>query len=764
MLHFLNPALAFGALLFAVPLVIHLLNRQRYRRRPWAAMEFLLAAYKKQRNRLRTENLLLLLLRCLIPIALALAIARPTLRDSAVSSMLGGACHHVVVVDGSYSMGMLAQGTPSPWERSKTLGSQLLERVEGKSGHKVSIAVAGVRPSWPVTEELSIARARATLAALRGPQDSSADLLPTLRQVAEFVERGSDPEYRVYLFTDLQRRAFGKLETGKAKAPAPTPAPKPTEGAENPFADTAHDLCERIQKKAELVVLDMAGAVESGLDDGNLQIANLALGQAHAAAKVPVPILVTVRNRGTQKKASQVTLEVDGTEPMRKTCTLDPGGETQLEFVVTFREIGARRVRAYLEQDVIPADNDRFLVVQARDRLKVVLVEGSSETEPALQEATLVRRILDPTLGTGTPDLTLYQTSTLDALAFLSSPAKIGAPDLLVLCNVDRLNEAAAQVVRDRLQAGAGVWVMLGSHCDAESWNLHLYQDGKGPLPLRLSGPRGYPLGGEEYYGFSVPGQAHAIFTDLAQDVYKDMFRLTPIYKFVGTEARELPKDAEVLARVTDPERSVLAVANTYGSGKVLVFTSPVSLVPQRWNMLNDLWFAFPLVRQAAQWLCVPAIDPNNVAVGAPLSIALAERPATVAIVLSERADAQKVLVSGEPQALPGGRFAMPPFRRTEYAGHYLADIEFGTSGAVRRMQAPFAVNVDPDEGELVWLSAATTKEALGVTRVLRGLPEESKAVVASGSSELGPFLLYLVLFFVLGEATLARLVSQRRT
>ena len=85
---FLNPALAFGALLFAVPLVIHLLNRQRHKRRPWAAMEFLLKAYQKQRNRLRNENLLLLLLRCLVPIALAMAVARPVWQEAA--GLLGG--------------------------------------------------------------------------------------------------------------------------------------------------------------------------------------------------------------------------------------------------------------------------------------------------------------------------------------------------------------------------------------------------------------------------------------------------------------------------------------------------------------------------------------------------------------------------------------------------------------------------------------------------------------------------------------------------
>ena len=87
-MQFLNPALLAGTLLFAVPLLIHLLNKQRHKRRPWAAMDFLLRAFQKQRNRLRNENLLLLLLRCLIPILLALAVAdgvdRPRRRAAGV--------------------------------------------------------------------------------------------------------------------------------------------------------------------------------------------------------------------------------------------------------------------------------------------------------------------------------------------------------------------------------------------------------------------------------------------------------------------------------------------------------------------------------------------------------------------------------------------------------------------------------------------------------------------------------------------------------
>ncbi|MBL9127294.1 MAG: BatA domain-containing protein, partial [Verrucomicrobiales bacterium] len=48
---FLNPALlAFGAAI-AVPILIHLLNRRRFRTVTWAAMKFLRASIEKNRRR-----------------------------------------------------------------------------------------------------------------------------------------------------------------------------------------------------------------------------------------------------------------------------------------------------------------------------------------------------------------------------------------------------------------------------------------------------------------------------------------------------------------------------------------------------------------------------------------------------------------------------------------------------------------------------------------------------------------------------------------
>ena len=71
-LGFLNPLLLWALPLAAVPILIHLLNRRRFQRVRWAAQEFLLAALKRNRKRLRMEQWLVLLLRTLAVILLVI--------------------------------------------------------------------------------------------------------------------------------------------------------------------------------------------------------------------------------------------------------------------------------------------------------------------------------------------------------------------------------------------------------------------------------------------------------------------------------------------------------------------------------------------------------------------------------------------------------------------------------------------------------------------------------------------------------------------
>src|SRR5438552_15702730 len=71
-------ALATAAGAAAVPVIIHLLHRRRYRVVDWAAMRFLLAAQRQNVRRLRLEQWLLLAIRCLVLVLLAGALAAVT--------------------------------------------------------------------------------------------------------------------------------------------------------------------------------------------------------------------------------------------------------------------------------------------------------------------------------------------------------------------------------------------------------------------------------------------------------------------------------------------------------------------------------------------------------------------------------------------------------------------------------------------------------------------------------------------------------------
>src|SRR6059058_3010629 len=87
--------LAVAGALVSAPIIIHLINRMRFKRIRWAAMEFLLKAQKRMRKRLIIEQLILLALRCLL-------VARFV--GWAGSGVGGKPSLHVVLIDDTLSM------------------------------------------------------------------------------------------------------------------------------------------------------------------------------------------------------------------------------------------------------------------------------------------------------------------------------------------------------------------------------------------------------------------------------------------------------------------------------------------------------------------------------------------------------------------------------------------------------------------------------------------------------------------------------------
>src|SRR6516164_9220530 len=114
-----------GAAAVAIPIIIHLLNRKRFRVVTWAAMRFLLAAQRKNARRMRLEQLILLAIRVMVVLLLVLAMAsvmpwadlwlwpRVFPGGSAFASGVNQLrSHKIIVVDGSFSMGLkVPEGT-----------------------------------------------------------------------------------------------------------------------------------------------------------------------------------------------------------------------------------------------------------------------------------------------------------------------------------------------------------------------------------------------------------------------------------------------------------------------------------------------------------------------------------------------------------------------------------------------------------------------------------------------------------------------------
>src|SRR6185437_14117226 len=97
---FLHPGyMVAGGLLISSPILIHLINRMRFKRIRWAAMEFLLKSQKRNRRRLIIEQMILLALRCLLVLLAGFLVAR-----FVGAKPTGQGATHIVIVDDTPSM------------------------------------------------------------------------------------------------------------------------------------------------------------------------------------------------------------------------------------------------------------------------------------------------------------------------------------------------------------------------------------------------------------------------------------------------------------------------------------------------------------------------------------------------------------------------------------------------------------------------------------------------------------------------------------
>src|SRR5262252_2021568 len=102
---FLNPYLLFGSLTLAVPVLIHLVRREKSEIIPFSSLMFLLKVPKRSIRQQKIKNLLLMALRLLILALLVGAFARPYMTQPAKPPANADSNRGtVLMLDTSYSM------------------------------------------------------------------------------------------------------------------------------------------------------------------------------------------------------------------------------------------------------------------------------------------------------------------------------------------------------------------------------------------------------------------------------------------------------------------------------------------------------------------------------------------------------------------------------------------------------------------------------------------------------------------------------------
>lgn len=354
---FLNPAVAaLGTLLISVPIIIHLINRLRYRRVEFAAMQFLLESEEQNRRRILVEQLLLLLLRILAVVLATLLIGRVVFDASQLSMLRGGVSNQIILLDDSLSTGE-RDGTLSAFDRGKETVTRLIRAAsEAATQQRVTVIRLASPDETPaaLTEQVVDRRAAdemiLTIDRLQ-PSALAGDWQAGLEAVADRIGSSESGEKTTLVIVSDSRQ----IDWANAQG----------------IATQLQELDGRG------VLVNVVRTVAESND--NLAVTAFESVGATTAVGVPMRLRATVTNFGEQPAVNvRLSVEVDG-RPIPQAVlfeSIEPRGSATDTLNLVFDEAGPHRVRVTLPPDVLEADNERFLALDVPEEVGVLLVDG----------------------------------------------------------------------------------------------------------------------------------------------------------------------------------------------------------------------------------------------------------------------------------------------------------------------------------------------------------------------------------------------------
>jgi hypothetical protein len=474
-------ALAAAAGAASLPIIIHLLNRRRFRIVTWAAMRFLLAAQRKNTRKMRLEQLLLLILRTAVVLLLVLAMAsvmpwaerlwhRLFPDSAAFAATSGKRMHKILVLDGSFSMGLKA-GDATCFDRARAAAAQVV--AESPSGDGFSVVLMAAPPRRIVPEPSHDARKLTEeIQALRLPH-GNADLAATLNAIEDMLRQspGKFDEREVYFFTDLQRSTWTARQNVDPSA-----------------------TLQKIQGRARTVFVDVGHETAT-----NTAITSLILNNPLATSGTLTPVTATLHNYGAEPR-KQVRVELlvgkaraTAHEPplglrVAEQRLIDlPPGQFPLTFEHRFRTPGEYVVQVRLENDALEVDDVRTVLLTVKETVPVLLVNGKPGREPYDGATDWLYDALNPYQGGLVPRSVPARSKVISEVQFADAGlGDLTACDCVFLCDVKQLGSLEVRRLETHLRRGGGVVFCLGPRVNLEAYNRLLYRNGEGLLPARL--------------------------------------------------------------------------------------------------------------------------------------------------------------------------------------------------------------------------------------------------------------------------------------
>ncbi len=512
MITFLAPLFFLGLLALAVPVIVHLVNRERRNAVAFPSLMFLRRVPFRSVRRQRIRHWALFALRCLALILLALAFARPFFdRDSRNANAAGtGPREVVVLLDRSYSMGY-----GDRWSRATAAAERTIAGLGAADRATLVLFDHEATAAAGPTGDVGIVRA-----ALRDarPGVGATRYAPALSVAQQLMDRAERPRREVVMISDFQRAGWDGQELPRLAAPA---------------ALTTVAVGDSTTANTLVTGVDVTRDARDGVDR--------AIVAARLARKGERPVT-----------DARVTLELNGREIESKRAALPASGATSVTFApVAVPEATTRGTVRVTSGDDRLAVDDVFHFVIARAQVVNVLVIDSP-TAPVSRTMFLPRA-----LGIGDrPTFRVVQRRSDRVTA-----AEIDDARVVLLHGVGMPGGAVGDRIAAVVRGGGGLLVALGENSGTRTWSgtSELLPGTVGDIVDR-SAERGGSLGSLDRSHPALESFRGTRSGDFTSARYLRYRSLSPT------------ADDAVLARFDDG--SIALAERRVGEGKVLVFAS----------------------------------------------------------------------------------------------------------------------------------------------------------------------------------------------